>query len=71
MKKEYSEAHFEMFTMPFGVHKGQTLDEIPASYLLWIADEKFCPEIVKAYVDLHEESLRDIEEEQDSDNFGY
>lgn len=25
--------------MPFGKHKGQALEECPASYLLWLADE--------------------------------
>ena len=25
--------------MPFGIHKGKLLSEVPASYLLWLWDE--------------------------------
>lgn len=25
--------------MPFGKHKGKTMEEVPASYLLWLWDE--------------------------------
>jgi hypothetical protein len=37
--------------MPFGKHKGKTLGEIDASYLLWLADEaKEPPDFIIAYV---------------------
>jgi hypothetical protein len=32
--------------MPFGKHKGKRLDEVPADYLLWLADQ---PEVKYKY----------------------
>jgi len=57
-KKEFTDVDYEMFVMPFGEHAGKTFEEIPAEYLLWIADQDFCPDIISAYVDLNEEDLR-------------
>ena len=47
--------------MPFGKHKGKTLGEIDASYLLWLADEaKEPPEFIVAYVN---DKRRQLEQE--------
>lgn len=71
MKKEISDIDFEMFTMPFGIHLKKSLTEIPAAYLLWLVDEKFCPDVIKAYVDLYEDELieRALEEESENDYY--
>lgn len=41
------------YRMPFGKHKGECIGEVPASYLLWLAEqdwiEKWGP--VKKYID--------------------
>jgi uncharacterized protein (DUF3820 family) len=57
MKREISDIEFEMFTMPFGKYRGKLLFEIPASYMLWIVEEKFCPDVLKAWVELHEDEI--------------
>lgn len=36
--------------MPFGKHKGQDLDDVPASYLLWFYEQDWAmqyPEVLK------------------------
>lgn len=70
MKKEFSDVEYEMFIMPWGKHQGKTFNQLPAHYLLWLVDEDFCPEIVKAYVELHEEELIEAAEDYFSD-YGY
>lgn len=30
--------------MPFGVHKGRKLGEIPGAYFAWLMDQKWCEE---------------------------
>lgn len=37
--------------MPFGMHKGKAMIEVPASYLLWIYDNGKCFGEVKAYIE--------------------
>lgn len=50
--------------MPFGKHKGKTLGEIDASYLLWLADEaKEPPEFIVAYVN---DKRRQLEQEAEA-----
>ncbi len=73
MKKEFSDIDFEMFVMPFGKHIKKSLTEIPASYLLWIVDQGSCPDVIKAWVDLHECELQEqaIEEDLDVENNYY
>ncbi len=65
MKKEYTDVDFEMFVMPFGKHQGKTISELPATYLLWLVDESFCPPVLKAYIELNEEDLREQADEGD------
>lgn len=50
--------------MPFGKYEGQSLQELPASYILWLADQSYCPEVIIAYRDLHEEELREQEADE-------
>lgn len=56
--------------MPFGKYIDEPLDKIPASYLLWIAEEDYCPQVLKAYVD---ENLNDLVEqaEESRDDFNW
>lgn len=36
--------------MPFGIHKGKKLANVPASYLLWLWDNNKCNIGLKAYI---------------------
>jgi uncharacterized protein (DUF3820 family) len=36
--------------MPFGIHKGKAMANVPAHYLIWIYENKKCGEPVKQYV---------------------
>lgn len=36
--------------MPFGVHKGKEMANVPASYLLWLYENNKCGGEVKAYI---------------------
>lgn len=36
--------------MPFGVHAGLKMANVPATYLLWLHKQPNCPENVKEYV---------------------
>lgn len=70
MKKEFSDVDFEMFVMPFGVHSTKTWNEIPAGYLLWLYDQKDCPEIISAYCDLNADELYDRKIEETEEDYG-
>ncbi len=65
-KKVFTDTDFEMFIMPFGKHKNKTIDELPASYILWLSNEKFCPEVLLEYVEnnIDELQARRFEEEE-------
>jgi len=43
--------------IPFGKHKGSALEDVPASYLLWLAEQKDPPPEVKKYVEMHRKTL--------------
>jgi uncharacterized protein (DUF3820 family) len=47
-------SHYEM---PFGKHRGERLGDIPASYLLWLHDQSFCPNKVRNYVERERKHL--------------
>jgi len=36
--------------MPFGVHKGKEMANVPSHYLLWLYEEKKCSGQVKQYI---------------------
>jgi uncharacterized protein (DUF3820 family) len=36
--------------MPFGKYKGQKMENVPASYLLWLYDENKCNREVRDYI---------------------
>jgi len=55
------ELNASRYCMPFGKYKGESLGDIPAHYLLWLADEAdSCPKEVKEYV---EKERRHLEKE--------
>jgi hypothetical protein len=33
-----------MWTMPFGKHEGEDIEDIPTSYLRWLLDQEWFPE---------------------------
>lgn len=37
--------------MPFGIHKGKEMANVPASYLLWLYENNKCGGDVKAYIE--------------------
>lgn len=37
--------------MPFGKHKGEKMENVPASYLLWLRDQGVGHPGVKAYIE--------------------
>ena len=36
--------------MPYGIHKDTKMKEVPASYLIWIAENNKCNKQVRAYI---------------------
>ena len=36
--------------MPWGIHKGKAMANVPASYLLWLLDANKCSGDVKKYI---------------------
>lgn len=46
--------------MPFGVHKGKKMANVPASYLLWLYREKSPPSEIRRYI---EENIDALEQE--------
>lgn len=45
--KELSDASI----MWFGIHKGKQLEDVPASYLLWLYENNKCPDNLRKYID--------------------
>lgn len=43
--------------MPFGKYKGEKMEEVPASYLLWLRDQGVSHPGVKAYIEENETVL--------------
>ena len=37
--------------MPFGKHKGEKMANVPASYLIWLYDNRKCSSDVKEYIE--------------------
>lgn len=37
--------------MPFGKYKGDDMEDVPASYLLWLYDNNKCNKAVKDYIE--------------------
>lgn len=37
--------------MPFGKYKGEKMEDVPASYLLWLYDNNKCNTQVKEYIE--------------------
>lgn len=51
--------------MPYGIHKGKTMANVPAKYLIWLYDNQKCTVQVKAYIEDNIEVLREeIKREQ-------
>jgi len=44
--------------MPFGVHKGKQLADVPASYLIWLYDNDKCFGELKSYIEENLKVLR-------------
>lgn len=40
----------EKYELRFGKYKGERLGDVPASYLLWLFDQDWCPKEVADYV---------------------
>lgn len=45
--------------MPYGKHKGTRMEEVPASYLLWLYDNDKCSNDVKKYIEDNMDVLND------------
>jgi uncharacterized protein (DUF3820 family) len=46
--------------MPFGKYKGDKMENVPASYLIWLYDENKCNNYVRKYI---EDNLDVLKEE--------
>lgn len=44
--------------MPFGIHKGKRLIDVPAKYLIWLYDEKKCSGPLKDYIEGNMDALK-------------
>lgn len=45
--------------IPFGKYKGQALDDVPASYLLWLADQDWVDKFpdIKNYIERNRQGI--------------
>ena len=43
--------------MPMGQHKGTKMANVPAHYLLWIAEQRWCRNDIKVYVIENKDAL--------------
>lgn len=50
--------------MPYGIHAGTPMEEVPADYLLWQYERGNCKQAVKEYTEDNIEALR-LEQERD------
>jgi len=50
--------------MPWGIHKGKEMQEVPAKYLIWLLTEKKATGEVLEYITSNEETLH-LEIKQD------
>ena len=66
MKKEYDDIEFEMFTMPWGTYQGWSISELPPSFILFMLEKDYCPDVLRAYGELYEEELREKVEYENS-----
>lgn len=46
--------------MPYGIHKGRQMQDVPAEYLIWLYEEGKCAGPVKEYI---EDNLHVLETE--------
>lgn len=54
------------YVLKFGKHKGISVEEVSASYLLWLNDQPFAPAEVSAYVAKNKKFLlQEVEEGED------
>ncbi len=44
-------ALYDNSPMPFGKYKGEKMENVPASYLLWLYDENKCNKEVRDYIE--------------------
>jgi uncharacterized protein (DUF3820 family) len=44
--------------MPWGIHKGKEMQDVPASYLVWLLEENKCSGDVKLYIEDNLDVLR-------------
>jgi uncharacterized protein (DUF3820 family) len=44
--------------MPYGIHKGKKMVDIPAKYLLWLYDNNKCNMDVKFYIEDNIDALK-------------
>lgn len=44
--------------MPFGIHKGKRLIDVPAKYLIWLYEENKCYGQLKDYIADNMEALK-------------
>jgi uncharacterized protein (DUF3820 family) len=44
-------AFTDLDLMPFGVHKGKPMQEVPASYLAWLKDQRCHHPGVRGYIE--------------------
>lgn len=44
--------------MPWGIHKGKRMEDVPASYLIYFYDQNKCSADVRAYIEDNLDVLR-------------
>lgn len=44
--------------MPFGIHKGKRLIDVPAQYLIWLYDNNKCSGPLKDYIEDNMDALK-------------
>ena len=44
--------------MPYGLHKGKKMIDVPAKYLFWLADNDKCNKSVRAYITDNRDALQ-------------
>lgn len=53
--------------MPYGIHKGKKMANVPASYLIWLYDNNKCDKAIKWYIERNMDALQ-LELKQQENN---
>lgn len=58
-------------SMPYGIHKGKAMIDVPADYLIWAHDNKKCSNQVRTYIVQNWDALQKEKKELDAEKIHF